>query len=189
MLANEYIFFSNSASKVAWPEWKIYFSQHMYQSKQTTEANHQYHIHEASGLWCRYLCTLSAFLVEQHFLQISQMVPMSKCLDSMCWMTLCLILLINPHSRQSQSPVRDLCIFRPTRHSRTRSWLKPLSPKTRQSKLYFWKSVSSWFVNKQGISGWTDFFTTRALVARTLGVLSLMMILHPLFVVAAGVST
>jgi hypothetical protein len=65
---------------------------------------------------CRYLCTLSAFLVEQHFLQISQMVPMSKCLDSMCWMTLCLILLINPHSRQSQSPVRDLCIFRPTRH-------------------------------------------------------------------------
>ena len=91
------------------------------------------HIYAFSGLWCRYLCTLSAFLVEQHFLQISHMVPISKCLDSMCWMTLCLILLINPHSRQSQSPVRDLCIFRPTRHSRTRSWFKPLSPKTWQS--------------------------------------------------------
>ena len=86
-----------------------------------TKANHQYHIHEASGLWCRYLCTLSAFLVEQHFLHISQMVPMSKCLDSMCWITRCLILLINPHSRQNQSPVKDLCIFRLTRHSRTRS--------------------------------------------------------------------
>ena len=44
-------------------------------------------------------------------------------------------------------------------------------------------------MNKQGIFGWTDFFTTRALVARTLGMLSLMMILHPLFVVATGVST
>ena len=102
---------------------------------------------EVSGLWGRYLCTLSAFLVEQHFLHISQMVPMSKCLDSMCWMTLCFILLINPHSRQSQSPDRVLCILRPTKHSRRRPWLNPLSPKTRQSRLYFWKSVGSRFVN------------------------------------------
>ena len=114
-----FLFQFSFKSSLAWRKIYIFTA---YVSKQAKyRRNSLCHTHEFSGLWCRYLCTLSAFLVEQHFLQISQMVPISKCLDSMCWMTLCLILLINPHSRQSQSPVRDLCIFRPTRHSRTRS--------------------------------------------------------------------
>jgi len=90
-------------------------------------------IHEGaqmpSGLWCRYLCTRRAFLVAQHFWQISQMDSTKICLDSMCWDSLCLILLLNPHSRHIHSPVKVLRIFPSTRHSRTSCWL-PFAPRT-----------------------------------------------------------
>ena len=139
-----------------------------------------------AGLWWRYLCTLNAFLVAQLLKQMSQTDPTSICFDSICCAILCLILLTSPHSIQSQSPFKALCIFFSTRLSSTKSWL-PVIPRNKWS--LFFKSVNSRLVYCQSIFSRAEFWTTRALIAWWLCVFCFIMILHSLFVVSTCVTT